>query len=139
MAKRWHKPKNPTNWANKYLLNMPGVLDFSLLKFKLKIRSSFSKNWFSTIFLQSYQTWYVIRTKQATNFIYNYLREWIVSSATWRGTCSFICQGISTKRQWNDLFSLRVMLPPVITSLTSLKDKGNPVRCLAQEHIKRTC
>jgi len=28
-------------------------------------------------------------------------------------TCSFICQGTSTRRQRSDLFSLRVKLPPV--------------------------
>jgi len=28
-------------------------------------------------------------------------------------TCSFICQGTSTRRQHRDVFSLRVKLPPV--------------------------
>jgi len=32
---------------------------------------------------------------------------------------SFICQGTSTRRQRNDLFGLRVKLPPVTTSLTT--------------------
>jgi len=32
---------------------------------------------------------------------------------------SFICQGISTRRQRRDLFGLRVKLPPVTTSLTT--------------------
>jgi len=30
---------------------------------------------------------------------------------------SFICQGTSTRRQRSDIFSLRVKLPPVTTSL----------------------
>jgi len=32
---------------------------------------------------------------------------------TLRGTCSFICQGTSTRRQRSDLFGLRVKLPSV--------------------------
>jgi len=32
---------------------------------------------------------------------------------------SFICQGISTRRQRSDLFGLRVKLPLVTTSLTT--------------------
>jgi len=32
---------------------------------------------------------------------------------------SFICQGTSTRRQRRGLFSLRVKLPPVTTSLTT--------------------
>jgi len=31
------------------------------------------------------------------------------------GTCSFICEGISTRRQRKDLFDLWVKLPPVTT------------------------
>jgi len=31
------------------------------------------------------------------------------------GTCSFICQGTSTRRKRNDLFNLRVKLPPATT------------------------
>jgi len=52
--------------------------------------------------------------------------------------CSFICQVFSIRRQRRDLFGLRVKLPPVITSLTKLKGKGNLVKCLAQGHNKRT-
>jgi len=29
------------------------------------------------------------------------------------GTCSFICQGTSTRRQRGDLYGLRVKLPPI--------------------------
>jgi len=36
------------------------------------------------------------------------------------------------------LYGLRVKLPRVTTSLTT-PGKGNPVKCLAQEHNKRTC
>jgi len=50
-----------------------------------------------------------------------------------------ICQGISTRRQRSDLFGHRVKLPPVTISLTTQKGKGNPVKCFAQGHNKRTC
>jgi len=36
-----------------------------------------------------------------------------------RFTHLFISQGTSTRRQWIDLFGLRVKLPPVTTSLTT--------------------
>jgi len=32
---------------------------------------------------------------------------------------SFICQGALSRRQWRNLFGLRVKLPPVTTSLTT--------------------
>jgi len=32
---------------------------------------------------------------------------------------SFICHGTSTRRQWSEVFGLRVKLPPVTTSLTT--------------------
>jgi len=32
---------------------------------------------------------------------------------------SFICHGTSTRRQWSDLFDLRVKLPSVTTNLTT--------------------
>jgi len=50
---------------------------------------------------------------------------------------SFICQGTSTGRQQSDLFALCVKLSPVTTSLI-LEGRGNPVKCLAQRHNKRT-
>jgi len=34
-------------------------------------------------------------------------------------TCSFICRGISNRKQRRDLFGLRVKLPPVTTSLAT--------------------
>jgi len=37
----------------------------------------------------------------------------ITTFTTVLGTCSFIYQGTSTKRQWSDLFELRVKLPSV--------------------------
>jgi len=36
------------------------------------------------------------------------------------------------------VFGLRIKLPPVTTSLTT-QGRGNPVKCLAQRHNKRTC
>jgi len=35
------------------------------------------------------------------------------------GTCSFICQGTSTRSLQRNLFGLQVKLPPVTTSLTT--------------------
>jgi len=32
---------------------------------------------------------------------------------------SFICQVASARRQWIDLFGLRISLPPVTTSITT--------------------
>jgi len=32
---------------------------------------------------------------------------------------SFICQGSSTRKQWRNLFGLRVELPPLTTCLTT--------------------
>jgi len=51
---------------------------------------------------------------------------------------SFICHGTPTRGQLSDLFGLRVKLPPVTTYLSTLKGRGNFVKCLAQGH-KRTC
>jgi len=52
-------------------------------------------------------------------------------------TFSFICQGTSTRRQRRDLFCLPVELPSV-TTIYPLKGRVNLVKCLAQEHNKRT-
>jgi len=39
------------------------------------------------------------------------------------GTCSFIYQVTSARRQWGDLFGLRVKLPLVATSLTTQRQR----------------
>jgi len=57
---------------------------------------------------------------------------------TLRFRCSFISQGTSSRRQRRDLFGLQVKLPPVTTSLTTQRYRGNPVKCLAQGYNKRT-
>jgi len=46
---------------------------------------------------------------------------------------SFISQGTSTRRERRDLFGLSVKLPLVTINLPTQR-KGNPVKCLAQEH-----
>jgi len=53
------------------------------------------------------------------------------------GTCLFICQGTSARRQRSDLFGLQVKQPPVTTYLTTQR-KRHLVKCLAQGHIKKT-
>jgi len=57
------------------------------------------------------------------------------SKACISGTCSFICQGISTRRQRRDLFGALVKLPPV----TYLTTQRHSDKCLTQGHNKRTC
>jgi len=52
---------------------------------------------------------------------------------------SFICQDTSTRRQRRDLFSLRVELPLVTTSLTTQKVETIPLSALPKDTTKRTC
>jgi len=43
----------------------------------------------------------------------------IITLKLWLAGFSFICQAASARRQRSDLFGLRAMLPPVISSLTT--------------------
>jgi len=45
-----------------------------------------------------------------------------------RFSCSFICQGNSTRKQRSDLFGLRVKLPPVTTSIVTFDQKMTSLR-----------
>jgi len=52
--------------------------------------------------------------------------------------CLSICPVSSARRQRRDLCGFRVKLSPVTNSLATQR-RGNPVKCLAQGHNKRTC
>jgi len=65
----------------------------------------------------------IVSSCRAISYSWNFHR-WLI---TWvypknvKFRYSFICQDISTRRQRSDLFSLRVKLRPVTTSLTTQK------------------
>jgi len=82
-------------------------------------KSNFLKISYAVILMTS-----PLRTKNATKLsftrfsipkksLFGYASAWMQVRS------SFICQGTSTSRQRSDLCGLRVMLPPVITSLTT--------------------
>jgi len=50
-----------------------------------------------------------------------YAPEVTLFNKKFKGTCSFIYQGTSTRSEWSDLFGLLVKLPPVTTSLATRK------------------
>jgi len=54
-------------------------------------------------------------------------------------TCSFICQGTSTRRQRSDLFGLRVKLPPVTTNLTTQRSELKQGSCEYQLFKSLVC
>jgi len=56
----------------------------------------------------------------------------------WESLLDFATYGTSTRRQQSDIFGLRVKLPTV-TTVEPFKDRGNPIKYLAQRHNKQTC
>jgi len=53
------------------------------------------------------------------------------------GTCSFICQGTSTRRQRKNLLGLRVKLPPVTSCLTAQSPHPSHSFICAQAHNQK--
>jgi len=73
---------------------LPSKEEFKLIrKCKLFLNTNDFETWMFVFFLRPY------------------------TGVNYGGTCSFICQDTSTRRQRSDLFGLRVKLPPVTTSL----------------------